>query len=151
MNKPKERESRFVPAAIGKQEAPEPFSPRERAFQEHLERQKRASRKNKKRMDSMKEPFEETIKVTIKRNGQEMVTDTGTFALVAMNKRINDSMTETKVNVYGPTCVLEVAGMIKNMVQLLVDAGDMDADTRIMLRREIKRELDEVLQEVPES
>ena len=74
-------------------------------------------------MDSMKEPFEETIKVTIKRNGQEMVTDTGTFALVAMNKRINDSMTETKVNVYGPTCVLEVAGMIKNMVQLLVDAG----------------------------
>lgn len=151
MNKPKEHESRFVPAAIGKQEAPEPFFPRERAFQEHLERQKRASRKNKKRMDSMKEPFEETIKVTIKRNGQEMVTDTGTFALVAMNKRINDSMTETKVNVYGPTCVLEVAGMIKNMVQLLVDAGDMDADTRIMLCREIKRELDEVLQEVPES
>lgn len=151
MNKPKEQKSRFVPAAIGKQETLEPFSPRELAFQEHLERQKKVLRENKKRMDSMKEPFEETIKVTIKRNGQEMVTDTGTFALVAMNKRINDSMTETQVNVYGPTCVLEVAGMIKNMVQLLVDAGNMDADTRIMLRREIKRELDEVLQEVLES
>lgn len=151
MNKPKEQENRFVPATIGKQETPEPFSPRERAFQEHLERQKRVLRKDKERMDSIKGPFEETIKVKVERNGREVVTDTGTFVLVATNTRINDFTTETRVNVYGPTCAMEVAGTIRNMVQCLLDGGNMDADTRIMLRREIKRELDEVLQEVPKS